>query len=554
MNLSDMSVRSKLLTTLAVLVVALVIVGLVGQRTAQQLNAAVKDEFQNNFEPEAWIAEILTHQRENGQATLSAVLARDPQSVAALHSTFERNKNRIAEIWKQYETREKSGEVRQVAQEYWALRLQFIDTIKNIISSLDAGDYDQARQTVMAKLDPVSAPLFKKGEQLLDMHVRIAREGQAEAERHYVRAKWILLLSIVCGALLAGTLGWLLASSITRSLSAAMEVSERIAAGELGNAIEIHGGDEFGRLLASLRSMDQKLSEIVTAVNASSTAVRSAATQISQGNDDLSQRTQEQASALEETASSMEQMTATVKQNSDSANHANRLAMSARAKADKGGAVVQRVIDAMSDINASSRKIAEIISVVDEIAFQTNLLALNAAVEAARAGEQGRGFAVVATEVRNLAQRSAGAARQVKELINDSVDKVKAGAELADESGKTLIEIVDGIKKVTDIVAEIVSAGNEQASGIEQINYAIAQMDSVTQSNAALVEQASAASKEMEVQAITLVRQVAYFRTGATDSRVMSKPAAHAHERLPARNVQAVDDPEEDTPRKALAG
>jgi methyl-accepting chemotaxis protein len=191
---------------------------------------------------------------------------------------------------------------------------------------------------------------------------------------------------------------------------------------------------------------------------------------------------------------------------------------------------------------------------VDEIAFQTNLLALNAAVEAARAGEQGRGFAVVATEVRNLAQRSAGAARQVKELINDSVDKVKAGADLADESGKTLIEIVAGIKKVTDIVAEIVSAGKEQASGIEQINYAITQMDSVTQSNAALVEQASAASKAMEEQAITLVRQVAYFRTNAAGSRVTSKPAAHAYQGLPATNIQAVDDREEDTPRKAMTG
>jgi methyl-accepting chemotaxis protein len=554
MNLSNMSVRSKLLATLAVPVVALVIVGFVGQRTAQHLNAAVQDEFQTNFEPEAWIAEILTHQRENGQATLSAVLARDPQSIAALHGTFERNKNRIAEIWQQYETRRQSDEVRQVAQEYWALRLQFIDTIQSIIKSLDAGDYDQARQTVIAKLDPVSVPLFEKGEQLLDMHVRSARAGQVEADQEYARAEWILWLSIVCGALSAGTLGWFLASSIMRSLSAATQVSERIAAGQLGNAIEIHSDDEFGRLLASLRSMDRKLSEIVTAVNASSMAVRSAAAQVSQGNDDLSQRTQEQASALEETASSMEQMTATVKQNSDSADQANQLAMSARAQANKGGAVVQRVIDAMSGINASSRKIAEIISVVDEIAFQTNLLALNAAVEAARAGEQGRGFAVVATEVRNLAQRSAGAARQVKELINDSVDKVKAGADLADESGKTLIEIVDGIKKVTDIVAEIVSAGKEQASGIEQINFAITQMDSVTQSNAALVEQASAASKAMEEQAITLVGQVAYFRTEAADTRVTSKPAAHAYQRLPATNLQAMDDQEEDTPRKAMAG
>ena len=260
-----------------------------------------------------------------------------------------------------------------------------------------------------------------------------------------------------------------------------------------------------------MQDMDGKLSDIVGSVRIGADSVGSAARQISSGNDDLSQRTQEQASALEETASSMEEMTATVKQNADNARQASQLAVGAREQADRGGNVVGRAVSAMSEISDSSRRIADIIDVIDEIAFQTNLLALNAAVEAARAGEQGRGFAVVATEVRNLAQRSATAAKEIKDLIGDSVEKVKAGTVLVDESGKSLTEIVASVKRVADIVAEISAASEEQASGIDQVNNAVTQMDTTTQQNAALVEEAAAASKAMEQQAQLLVEKVSYF-------------------------------------------
>ena len=363
------------------------------------------------------------------------------------------------------------------------------------------------------------------------------------------------LLTTMAGVLACMALALLLAygiiRAIVRSLRQAGQIAQDLAAGELDRTIAITTRDEVGQLLGALATTQRKLKGIVAEIRSATDTVSSAAAEIAQGSGDLAQRTEEQASALEETASSMEELTGTVKQSADNAGQANRLAGAARNQAEQGGQVVDRAIGAMSAINRSSRKIADIIGVIDEIAFQTNLLALNAAVEAARAGEQGRGFAVVAGEVRKLAQRSADAAKEIKALITDSVAKVEDGGKLVDNAGQTLKEIVTSIKKVSDIVAEIAAASREQAGGIEQVNKAILQMDQVTQQNAALVEQTAAASHSMGDQAQELQRLMGFFRldrhaapaampAGATNARPApkSKPAprpATANPRVPAR-------------------
>jgi len=319
-----------------------------------------------------------------------------------------------------------------------------------------------------------------------------------------------------------------------------------MASGKIGNKSIKPGGDEFSRITDAVSRLDAKLVQVIVAIRATTDSVNSAAHELSQGNDDLSSRTQEQASVLEETASSMEEMTATVKQNADSAHEANKLAASAREQAERGAIVVDRAIEAMGQINRSSKQIADIISVIDGISFQTNLLALNAAVEAARAGEQGRGFAVVATEVRNLAQRSATAAQEIKLLINESAKRVQAGSELVNDSGRTLVEILDSVKRVTDFVAAIAAASREQSSGIDQVNNAVTQMDSATQHNAALVEQSSAASKAILGTVDRLVAEIAYFRLESRDIVELHGTAA-TRTPLNSIDMQAANEPPDET-------
>jgi len=546
MSMSNLSVKARLSLTLSFLALAMVCVGLLGLSSLKQSNGRMDELYQNQFQSAALVNKIAALRRDNIRALDVALMNGDPQMIAEYRSIHERNTKLIDEMWTKYTALPAGKEEAELADDFNKKSEEYRHVRDAVVTKLGAGALEDARTLRMKELRPAIQTLLAAADKLVEIQDRLGEQSNKANEAAYGKATMISWASMLIAGAIAAVLGMMLIRSMMNSLNAAVSTAERIASGKLGNQIEITTQDEFGRLLRAMQDMDGKLSDIVGSVRLGADSVGSAARQISSGNDDLSQRTQEQASALEETASSMEEMTATVKQNADNARQASQLATGARDQADRGGAVVGRAVGAMGEISASSKRIADIIDVIDEIAFQTNLLALNAAVEAARAGEQGRGFAVVASEVRNLAQRSATAAKEIKDLINDSVAKVQAGTALVDESGKSLHEIVASVKRVADIVAEISAASEEQASGIDQVNTAITQMDTTTQQNAALVEEAAAASKAMEQQAQVLVEKVSFFsNTGGSQaapvaasysSNVSSAPRATVRS-MPARKA-----------------
>ncbi|HBP88321.1 MAG TPA: hypothetical protein DD706_11565 [Nitrospiraceae bacterium] len=347
------------------------------------------------------------------------------------------------------------------------------------------------------------------GEMLGAVSVQIPMDGPAAQLQRNLGNMYMGIVAV--GVLMLGLLYLMIAKLVVKPMKSLESMAERAKEGDLTGRALVNSQDEIGRTSQSFNAMFDRVSEVIGSVKTAVSGITTGTSEINAGTSDLAARTSAQAGALEETSASMEEMTSTIKQNADNAKQANQLAVAAREVAEKGGMVTDKAVEAMGEINQSSKKIADIINVIDEIAFQTNLLALNAAVEAARAGEQGRGFAVVASEVRNLAQRSASAAKEIKALINESVQKVSGGSELVNRSGQTLAEIVNSVKRVTDIISEISAASQEQAAGIDQVNKAVMQMDQGTQQNAALVEQATSASQSMAQQAQDLLGQVEFF-------------------------------------------
>ncbi|AYM76155.1 methyl-accepting chemotaxis protein I [Janthinobacterium sp. HH103] len=392
---------------------------------------------------------------------------------------------------------------------------------------------DAANEVFEKTFVPAAAKYQKMVQDLLE-HQRASIDTTAREIDAVANTSRNLMLVLAALALAFGVVcAWVLTTGIVRPLRTAVDIARKVADGDLTAQIDASAKDETGQLLQALKDMNTSLLNIVGEVRSGTDSIATSSTQIAAGNQDLSSRTEEQAGSLEETASSMEELTSTVKQNADNARQANQLAASAAQVAVKGGEVVAQVVGTMESINASSNKIVDIISVIDGIAFQTNILALNAAVEAARAGEQGRGFAVVASEVRNLAQRSASAAKEIKTLIGASVEQVNAGSMLVAQAGSTMNDIVDSVQRVSDIITEITAASSEQSVGIDEINRAIGQMDAVTQQNAALVEESAAAAESMQHQAHNLAQVVSVFKlngqqaSGANGvTQALKRPAA----------------------------
>ena len=466
------------------------------------------------------------------QAMRDALLATDRDEIA-------RELARIAEVRKvvveRLEFLDKSIHSAKGRELYVTLttaRGKYVVAQDLFLKRMAEGRSEEAKNILLLDIKPLQVAYFDALDQLAAYQISLMQASGKEVVAAY-DSSVVWLLALAAGAILFGAfVAWSITRSITVPLNEAVRIAQTVANGDLSSTIVVHSKDETGRLLQALKDMNANLQKIVSEVRTGTDTIATASSQIASGNLDLSSRTEQQASSLEETASSMEELTSTVKQNADNARQANGLAMTASDVAKKGGSVVAQVVGTMGSINESSRKIVDIISVIDGIAFQTNILALNAAVEAARAGEQGRGFAVVASEVRSLAQRSAAAAKEIKTLIGDSVEKVEVGAKLVDQAGATMSEIVESVKRVTDIMAEITAASQEQTSGIEQINQAITQMDEVTQQNAALVEQAAAAAESLQDQAANLSQVVGVFKLDTHSHAV--RPATPA----PARSAE----------------
>ena len=505
-------------------------IGLMGLWGMNRSNAALKTVYEDRTVPIDQLAHVNALQLNNRLAVANGLLQTLPAADAA--AQVEANLAQANKMWDAYMATQLTPEEMKLSKAVAEARTAFVqEGLLPAVAALRANNPKEVLRLQVEKLRPLSAAMEKSLDALMTLQVEEARAQYLAATEAAATLRLLAIAAIVLGVALAAAFGMMISRSIRQQLGAepaeAAALAQRVAAGDLSTPITLRPGDSSS-LMAQLKTMQQSLSDVVNRVRQNADSVATASAQIAQGNNDLSARTEQQASALQETAASMEELSATVKQNADNARQANQLAMGASTVAVEGGEVVGRVVDTMKGINDSSKRIADIISVIDGIAFQTNILALNAAVEAARAGEQGRGFAVVAAEVRNLAQRSAEAAKEIKALITTSVERVEQGTALVDQAGTTMSEVVNAIKRVTDIMGEISAASSEQSAGVAQVGEAVGQMDQATQQNAALVEESAAAAESLKQQALQLVQAVAVFKAGHGGLALAATPSVAA--------------------------
>ena len=550
--LKNITIKSRLIFVIGFLSLQLVVGAVIGIVALGLANDSMRSIYDDRLVAMGELDRVVSLMNTN-QVIIANAITEDAAAAARQMDGVEANIQMVSKAWNEYMATVLTPEERILAEKFAIDRKKFVaDGLRPAIAALRAADTTTATALVHGPMTQLFAPARQGIDALLQLQLDVAKSEYTQSQHTYQLVRMMCIAGVAFGLVLAMLVGLWLIRAISRPLEAAVKIAGGIAAGDLTQHIEVRSGDETGRLMRALRDMNASLVRIVGEVRISTDTIATASSQIAAGNMDLSSRTEEQASSLEETAASMEELNATVRQNADNARQANQLAASASDIAIKGGAAVSQVISTMAAIDDSSKKIVDIIGVIDGIAFQTNILALNAAVEAARAGEQGRGFAVVASEVRSLAQRSAAAAREIKTLIGNSVDQVEAGSKLVSSAGSTMLEVVASVGRVTDIMAEISAASQQQSAGIEQVNRAIAQMDQVTQQNAALVEEAAAAAASLQDQASSLSQVASVFRLdgahGAAFSPTAVQPKPKPAMRLAGRTATTTA-----TARTALA-
>jgi len=548
--MKNLKIGTRLGAGFSALLVLLVIIAAIGYVSVVRVHHGLETVYEDRTVPLAAISTVDRLLIRNRLLVMDMMLNSTPANIEKRDTEFRANLDKLQKAWDVEAKSDLTDDEKKLVEEFEAQRPTYMK--EGLLAARErilARDVKGAEAVYFDKISPLYPKVAEPVQKLVQIQVDVAR-SEYEAANRLRTTVTILMLSISAAALALGVaLAWFITRSVTRPIAEAMGAAQQLSKGDLCIPSGERSEDETGKLLAAIDGTVGQLKTIVGGIKESSDTIATACSQIAAGNADLSQRTEEQAASLEETASSMEEITGAVKQNADNARQASQLAVSASEVANKGSAVVRQVVETMDGITDSSKRIADIIGTIDGIAFQTNILALNAAVEAARAGEQGRGFAVVATEVRNLAQRSAAAAKEIKGLITDSVGKVDEGSRQVNEAGQTMGEIMTSVKRVTDIMAEIAAASQEQSSGIEQVNKAIAQMDEVTQQNAALVEQAAAAAESMQEQAQRLTRAVAIFRLedgdfGGAEAVLAPAPALPAERRSASferRSAQSVE-------------
>ena len=507
-----LTIRNKLIFGLGLCALIMLGVGWLGIHGQGQSNSNTSDIYLGDVQPILDIAKVRQGTYENRITVGQTLSMRNAGAVAASRNTIAMDSAAIDQAWAAYYPLISSDRERQHADAFAAKRKQAADILKNILDLAAAGQFDDALKLQNQAYAGLFHEMMGDIDVLYEENQNQAADSYRSSQQSYRHTRLATFIALALGLALMCALLAIMIRAISRPIDNAVALADAIANGELNHRIVVERSDEIGRLTLALQRMDSQLTRIVREVRSGAASVATASRQIAQGNDDLSQRTQEQAASLEETATSMEEMTTAVRQNADHAYQAAQLVGGALDRAEHGGHVVNEAMTAMESIRRSSERIADIVGMVDEVAFQTNLLALNAAVEAARAGEHGRGFAVVASEVRALAQRSAGFSREIRSLVQEEKDKVDMGGLLVNASGDALSDILARMRKIAELVAHVTQASEEQSAGIDQVNRAVAQLDETTQQNAALVEEAAAASRALQEQAAELMDQVNFFR------------------------------------------